>query len=97
MTFMHLDLARPASRIFVNFLCNLKLFVCFFPTVNRACLKFRYHMLGSGMGLLTVKISRDSRKPKEIWQAYGDHGDQWVKAKVTLKSSVKFQVSLCIH
>ncbi|CAB4026504.1 MAM and LDL-receptor class A domain-containing 2, partial [Paramuricea clavata] len=62
------------------------------PKVNRACLKFHYRMHGSGMGLLTVKIKRNSRKPKEVWSAYGDHGNKWVKSRVTLKSSVKFQV-----
>ncbi|XP_028406033.1 MAM and LDL-receptor class A domain-containing protein 2-like [Dendronephthya gigantea] len=63
------------------------------PKVNRACLKFRYFMHGSNMGLLSVKIKRGIRsKPKTIWRAFQEAGRQWKKAKVTLKSSVKFQV-----
>jgi hypothetical protein len=61
--------------------------------VNRACLKFRYFMPGS-TGLLMVKIKRSSQNPKQIWEAHGEQHDHWRRQRITLKSSVKFQVCL---
>lgn len=75
-------------------LCRIILIMhCFVFIVNRACLKFRYQMYGRTSSLI-VKIKRESGKPKTIWRngEYKGEHTRWVKAKVTLKSSTKFQV-----
>ena len=40
-----------------------------------ACLKFWYHMYGSGMGSLTVFSGNAT-----VFKASGDHGNRWINA-----------------
>ena len=57
------------------------------------CLKFWYHMYGSSMGTLSVKLKINNvlqRQP--IWSESGNKGNVWKLASATVKSSGSFQV-----
>ena len=60
------------------------------------CMTFWYHMSGSHVGTLRVKLRY--QKPEEydqlVWMAIGHQGDHWKEGRVLLHKSLKlYQVS----
>ena len=49
-------------------------------------------MYGSNMGELHVYIKDDGGKMKKIWSRKGQQGKNWIRDKVNIKSSTKYQV-----
>ena len=61
------------------------------------CMTFWYHMSGSHVGTLRVKLRY--QKPEEydqlVWMAIGHQGDHWKEGRVLLHKSLKlYQVGL---
>lgn len=61
------------------------------------CMTFWYHMSGSHVGTLRVKLHY--QKPEEydqlVWMAIGHQGDHWKEGRVLLHKSLKlYQVGL---
>lgn len=57
------------------------------------CLMFWYHMEGSGVGELSVYLQTlDESVLPVSWTRSGDQGSQWRHGRVTLSSSVPYQV-----
>ena len=63
------------------------------PTAGLGCLRFYYHMYGSGMGTLRVRINHgipgthdieEDAKEFSIWELSGDQGNEWKAARVRL-------------
>jgi len=52
-------------------------------------LSFAYHMYGSSMGKLAVKVGGD-----EVWLKQGDQGDEWKTATVNLSSKAGQTISV---
>ena len=51
------------------------------------CLKFFYHMYGSTIGSLRVKISNQT-----VFTAVGEKGNKWIEAAITLSFIGKYKV-----
>ncbi|XP_057293256.1 MAM and LDL-receptor class A domain-containing protein 2-like isoform X2 [Hydractinia symbiolongicarpus] len=56
------------------------------PNSSRTgCLKFSYHMFGSHMGTLSVKLSANNRAPTTVWKRHGNQGTLWKRAAISLQ------------
>lgn len=55
-------------------------------------MSFWYHMRGTGMGSLNVRI-QDSDGDRQVWSVSGDKGDQWQLGQVTIASPSAYKVS----
>ena len=58
------------------------------------CLYFMYHMFGSGMGRLEVKIKDADGAEQILWDKSGNQGVQWHKAHVSVSVVDAFQVCI---
>jgi hypothetical protein len=66
----------------------------FLPTPSYGlCMDFWYHMYGSGMGQLNV-YANVSNATTLLWTQSGDKGDQWLNARVNIKSAKSFRVAI---
>ena len=63
-----------------------------FPATAGRCLSFWYHMYGSSTGTLNVYILDKDDKSTLVWSKSGEQGDKWIQAKVSLASSLSYQV-----
>lgn len=62
------------------------------------CLRFSYHMYGSGMGTLNIYVRKDSDNSKtNIFSLSGDQGDQWHSKEITLSEHGKYKVNSCSY
>ena len=57
------------------------------------CLKFSYHMYGTGMGSLIVYQNMGSGMV-ELFKKSGDQGNQWKKAEVQINNGNRYSVSI---
>ena len=61
------------------------------PAVSgRQCLKFSYHMYGSGMGTLYVYLTGPNKK---VFEKNGNQGNRWISQEVQLDSRSRYHVS----
>ena len=67
-----------------------------YPATNNQCLSFWYHMYGISIGTLNVYASSFNNLGSIIWSLYGNQGNQWKKAQVTIQKSTQFQVRCII-
>lgn len=59
------------------------------------CMRFRYYMLGQDMGSLSVYRFGDGIMRGRLWRRYGNQGDKWHEARITLPcNSTSYMVSL---
>ncbi|XP_078334103.1 MAM and LDL-receptor class A domain-containing protein 1-like [Crassostrea virginica] len=64
-----------------------RLFTPKYPAVNQdQCLQFYYHMYGSQIGKLNVKLRLNNALGSTIWSKSGNQGNQWSIAQVTLQN-----------
>lgn len=64
-------------------------------TNDQKCLSFFYHMYGSTMGTLNVKLKTVSTGAMStLTSLSGNSGNQWLEKKVTFTSSQNYIVSL---
>ena len=67
----------------------------FAPVTTSAQCRFRfwYHMYGMDVASLNVYTRTYVDGPlTQIWSQHGEIGDQWLRANVTLQSSLPFQI-----
>lgn len=64
-----------------------------YPATSGQCLSFWSNMFGSDIGSLKVYASKFNNLGTFIWNMYGDQGQGWRKAQVTVASQSPFQVS----
>lgn len=62
------------------------------PVPSGQCLEFWFYMYGQSMGSLLV-YKKDTLGTTQVWKKFGDQGNAWQKARVTLKSTTNYQVS----
>lgn len=48
------------------------------------CMRFRYYMFGQDMGSLSVYRVGDGIMRGRLWRRYGNQGDKWHEARITL-------------
>ncbi|XP_022800392.1 MAM and LDL-receptor class A domain-containing protein 1-like [Stylophora pistillata] len=48
------------------------------------CMRFRYYMFGQDMGSLSVYRFGDGVMKGRLWRRYGNQGDKWHEARITL-------------
>ena len=48
------------------------------------CMRFRYYMFGQDMGSLSVYRFGDGVMRGRLWRRYGNQGDKWHEARITL-------------
>ena len=60
------------------------------------CLRFWYHMMGSGVGTLNlfIKTGPGSTNEKITWQLSGNQGNKWREGTAPIYSRQDFYVSL---
>lgn len=63
------------------------------PVPGTHCLRFWYHMYGESAMAFNIYQLVDNRATK-IWSKYNNQGDSWQEAKVEMKVSGPFKVSL---
>ncbi|KAH3887707.1 hypothetical protein DPMN_011726 [Dreissena polymorpha] len=63
-----------------------------YPPINNRCLTFWYHMYGLNIGQLNVYAGTPTSLGTAIWNLYGNQGNRWLKAQVTVQTSTAFQV-----
>lgn len=63
-----------------------------FPGGSCQRLTFWYHMLGSGIGKLTVQI-KNNDGTGIVWEKSGEQGDKWLQASVEIMSNLPYKVS----
>jgi len=64
-----------------------------YPTSDNMCLGFWYHMYGPNIGTLNVYASSASTGlGTPVWTLYGDQGNTWNKAQVTVQTTTPYQV-----
>jgi len=66
-----------------------------FAQVQLACLKFWYHMKGTGIGSLSVYEAHDERHTITktlLWTKTAEQGPNWLKAQVEMTTSNDFQI-----
>ncbi|XP_061181247.1 MAM and LDL-receptor class A domain-containing protein 1-like [Saccostrea echinata] len=52
-----------------------------------ACLYFKYHMYGVTINTLNINVSTNGFNNQRIWWRYGDQGNRWHQAAMTLPRS----------
>lgn len=62
------------------------------PTFG-SCVRFWYHMRGDGIGVLNVYIKRGGVLGQRVWSDSGNYGDKWMRKKITVMSTLPWQVS----
>lgn len=62
-----------------------------FPGGSCHLLTFWYHMLGSGIGKLSVQI-KTSGGTESVWEKSGEQGDKWIQGSVEIKSDLPYKV-----
>lgn len=49
------------------------------------CMRFKYHMMGPGIGTLRVhQIMKKTSRPRVIWYRIGNQGEDWMVAQFNL-------------
>lgn len=49
------------------------------------CMRFKYHMMGPGIGTLRVhQISKKGSRPRVVWYRIGNQGEDWKGAQFNL-------------
>ena len=49
------------------------------------CMRFKYHMMGPGIGTLRVhQMSKKSSRPRVVWYRIGNQGEDWKGAQFNL-------------
>lgn len=49
------------------------------------CMRFKYHMMGPGIGTLRVhQIIKKTSRPRVIWYRIGNQGEDWMVAQFNL-------------
>ena len=63
------------------------------------CLRFWYHMLGSGIGKLNLYLKTGNGKINEklLWTLSGNQLNQWREGTAPIRSTVDYQVSFLIR
>ncbi|XP_025085528.1 MAM and LDL-receptor class A domain-containing protein 1-like [Pomacea canaliculata] len=77
------DTARLISKVFNN------------PAGNQNCLRFYYHMRGTGIGTLNIYALAQNQLPQmplPTWTRSADQGALWKQAEVTINLISNFQV-----
>ena len=61
----------------------------------RYCLRFWFHMYGSGVGTLNLYIKTGNGKTNEklVWTLSGNEGNQWLQGTAPMYSKVDYQVN----
>ena len=62
-------------------------------SVSGRCVTFWYHMNGSDMGTLNVRVNEVGGKWKAGWSKSGNQGNRWFFAQLSPKVDTKFIVS----
>ena len=69
---------------------------CFYsqdlPKESCRSLTFWYHMLGSGIGALRVKLQFSDGTMSTVWEKKGEQGNQWIQASVEIKENSQYKV-----
>ena len=66
----------------------------FFPTPSYGvCFDFWYHMYGNGIGSLNVYLNI-SNTTSLLWTQYGNKGNDWKNAQVTIFSAKVFRINI---
>ena len=63
-----------------------------FPPTTGKCLRFFYHMYGSGTGTLAVYLRHYNMLGRAAWKQSGNQGNTWLPAQVNLNSNSPFDV-----
>ena len=61
---------------------------------NQKCFKFFYHMYGSAIGSLTVRLMSKGQPEKDLFTKTGIQGFKWQSAELTINTSQPYQVYL---
>ncbi|XP_019632083.1 PREDICTED: MAM and LDL-receptor class A domain-containing protein 2-like [Branchiostoma belcheri] len=56
------------------------------------CMKFWYHMYGSGIGTLNVLIQEQGLPDRILWQLSSDQGDQWLDGQLEFSSLDSYRI-----
>ena len=67
-----------------------------YPASNGQCLKFWFHMYGPNIGTLNVYASSYNRLGQAVWTLYGNQGNKWQQAQVTIQTTTPFQVLIYV-
>lgn len=86
--YMYIETSNPRSKGHKAWLKSKE----YTPTLGR-CLSFWYHMLGQHIGTLNVLTASNGSRSAPIWSLSGLQGPYWRPARVTIRSSVKHNVS----
>lgn len=85
--YMYFEASSPAQQGQTN---------CFYsqdlPVESCRSLTFWYHMLGSGIGALRVKLQFSDGTLSTIWEKKGEQGNQWIQATVEIKEDSQYKV-----
>ncbi len=88
--FLFMEASYP-SRIGERALLESSVFL---PTPTYGlCMQFWYHMYGSDMGQLNI-YANASNISTLLWTQSGNKGDQWLNARLNIKSSKSFRLSI---
>jgi hypothetical protein len=63
------------------------------PVTTGSCVSFYYHMYGTQMGTLNVYARTGNAIGSPILSTKGNHGNKWLKAQVSVRSTSTWQVS----
>ena len=62
------------------------------------CARFKYHLIGSGMGRLDVYVEEVNEERQIMWSLAGEQGSlAWKRAAVPLKVDTPFRVSVLFY
>lgn len=56
------------------------------------CLRFYYHMYGSGTGQLAVRLQKAGEEAEPLWQQSGERSVAWLRATVEYRSHSQHQI-----
>ena len=79
-TFIYIEASKPAMKDNNAWLASPVI-----PSVsdsNKLCFQFRYHMFGTAIGSLNIKIY--DGELKNVWTISGNQGDQWHAGQVPI-------------
>ena len=66
--------------------------------LKMVCLDFWYNMYGANMGVLKVYMKMNERsRGRRLWYRYGDLGQEWHNAKLSIASARPYQVNIIAH